>query len=290
MSRRDLPLSALRAYEAFGTTGSMSAAAEALGVTHSAVSRQIRQLEERLGVALVEGPRSATRPTQAGAQLLPQLSRGFDALEEALRALPRQTDSVDVSSLATFAMRWLIPRLHNFQTRQPGLRVRLTSDYAPVDTSASGPDVAIRVGAGGWPSGWGINPLFADTIGPVVAPRWAGEVTPDFARIPRLTSSSRQGTWETWAQVAGRTVAPGRQSEFEHFHYKLEAVLSGLGAAVLPEVLIRSELAAGRLIAPYGFQPSGMAYVALTRPGPSRPARLFRDWLVAEARRDGPDA
>ncbi len=284
MSRRNLPLTALRAFEVFGTTGSMSAAAATLGVTHSAVSRQIRQLEERLGVALVEGPRNATRPTEAGAQLLPMLSRGFDTLEEALRALPRQSDSIDVSSLATFAMRWLIPRLHRFQTQHPGLRVRLTSDYAPVDTSPSGPDVAIRVGTGGWPAGWGIDPLFPDTIGPVIAPRWEADVTRDFARIPRLSASSRLGTWETWAQAAGHALSHAKPTEFEHFHYKIEAALSGLGAAVLPEVLIRAELAAGRLIAPYGFQSSGMTYVALTRPDPSRPARLFRDWLLAQAR------
>ncbi|WP_127105544.1 LysR substrate-binding domain-containing protein [Pararhodobacter zhoushanensis] len=284
IDRRTLPLTALRAFEAFGRLGSMSAAAASLGVTHSAVSRQIRQLEDLLGVTLTTGPRSATRPSATGLLLLPALARGFDALEDALRALPRTADSVDVSSLATFAMRWLIPRLHGFQALHPQLRVRLTSDHAPVDTSASGPDVAIRVGTGAWPAGYAVTPLFADLTGPVVAPALAAQVTPDFAHVPRLSSSSRVGTWEDWAHVAGHRLAPAKDTVFEHFHYKIEAALSGLGAAVLPEALIRNELAAGRLIAPYGFLPTGMEYVALLRPNPSRPARQFRDWLVEAAR------
>ncbi|MCC0077799.1 MAG: LysR family transcriptional regulator [Rhodobacter sp.] len=283
IDRRTLPLTALRAFEAFGRLGSMSAAADALGVTHSAVSRQIKQLEDLLGVPLVEGPRSATRPTAAGARLLPALGRGFDALEEALRTLPRKTDSVDVSSLATFAMRWLIPRLHGFQAMHPGLRVRLTSDYAPVDTSASGPDVAIRVGTGPWPEGYAVSPLFPDCTGPVMTPALAAGLRPGFAGMTRLASSSRVGTWEAWSQGAGAPLAPGKETVFEHFHFMIEAALTGLGPAVLPDALIRNELDAGRLVAPFGFQPTGMTYVALLRPEPSRPARLFRDWLVTVA-------
>ena len=128
--------------------GQMKLAAEELGVTYGAVSRQVRGLEEVLGVPLFEGPRNKLLPSQAALEMQPVLQDAFDSIEGAVsRLMHRDLRTLDVSCLGTFAMRWLIPRLFDFQERHPEIEVRMTADDGRVahhaaDIGDSGADLA----------------------------------------------------------------------------------------------------------------------------------------------------
>lgn len=282
MKRGALPLNALRAFESTARLGRMTAAADELGVTYSAISRQIRGLEDMLALPLFEGPRNRLAPTEAALALLPDLTEAFDRIETALNRVTGQERRVlDVSCLGTLTMRWLIPRLSRFQTLHPGIEVRLSSDDGPVDFRRQRIDVAIRVGRGGWGTAT-VLPLFEDRVGPVLSPSLlpsAGLTRPqDLPGLPLLHTRTRPSAWPDWFRNNGITYENGGR-RFEHFYFMLEAATAGLGAAIAPEVLVRDDLAAGRLIAPFGFTPSGQSYVALIPPDSGKDARAFLAWL-----------
>ncbi|WP_176085223.1 LysR family transcriptional regulator [Martelella sp. HB161492] len=283
MKRGTIPLNALRAFEATMRHGQMGLAADELGVTHSAVSRQVRQLEAILGVALFEGPRNRLTPSQAALDLQPVLSEAFESIERAVaRAMQRDRQILDVSCTSTLAMRWLIPRLVDFQTRHPTIEIRLTADDAAVDFSRHRFDVAIRVLKP--PFGDAIvDPLFPDETGPVLSPRLAGDMTLENAEallhLPALQTRTRPHAWMDWGRQLGLS-PPADGRIFEHFYFMLEAATAGLGVAIAPEILVRDDLAAGRLIAPFGFLPSGLTYVALRPRRPNRAAERFVNWLT----------
>ncbi|MEM9477860.1 MAG: LysR substrate-binding domain-containing protein [Pseudomonadota bacterium] len=290
MKRGTLPLNALRAFEATMRHGQMKLAAEELGVTYGAVSRQVRGLEETLGVSLFDGPRNKLTPSQAARDLQPVLQEAFYRIETAvLRTQRRATRTLDLSCLSTLAMRWLIPRLFDFRETHPGIDVRMTADDAPVDFSRDRFDVAIRVGLDSW-DGANVTELFADEVGPVLTPTLlesSGSVTwENLSALPLLHTRTRPAAWTEWCSATGNPVPSGGQ-EFEHFYFMLEAATAGLGVAIAPEVLVRDDLAAGRLFAPFGFRHSAKQYVALTPDHPSAEAVTFIRWLELQAKADG---
>ncbi len=283
---RHLPsLNALRAFEAAGRHGRMTAAADELNVTHSAVSRQVQHLEDVLGVALFEGPKNALRLTEAGSALLPGLTQAFDLLDSSVRRVAdSDRGALDVSCTGTFTMRWLIPRLHRFQEAHPGIEVRLAASSRPVDFARDGFAVAIRVGAPPWPDFAKVTPLFAEQVGPVVAPALAAS-GPALADLPKLHAATRRNAWEAWSAIAGVPIDARDGTEYEHFYFMLEAVIAGLGAGIAPWPLVADDIRAGRLVAPCGFVASGLDYVALRRPRRDRKSEAFCAWLAAEGSR-----
>jgi DNA-binding transcriptional LysR family regulator len=264
----------------------MKDAAEELGVTHGAISRQVRGLEDILGVILFEGPRNNLRLTEAALGLLPDLTYSFDRVEEAVNRVARQNDCVlDVSCLGTLSMRWLIPRLFSFQKQHPEIEVRLTSDDGPVDFSKEHIDVAIRVGNGSW-SGIQFEPLFEDLVGPVFSPSIlsADEITAksDLQRLPFLHTKTRLTAWQDWCQKYGIELdTEGRV--YEHFYFLLEATTAGLGAAIAPKVLVKDDVDASRLVAPFGFAPNGQTYFVLFRKSSRKQTLTFVAWLRQQA-------
>jgi LysR family glycine cleavage system transcriptional activator len=286
MKRGILPLNALRAFEATMRHGQMKLAAQELGVTYGAVSRQVRGLEEVLGVPLFEGPRNKLLPSQAALEMQPVLQDAFDNIERAVsRVMRRDTRTLDVSCLSTFAMRWLIPRLFDFQERHPEIEVRMTADDGPVDFTRQRLDVAIRVGTGPWGAAK-VADLFPDLVGPVLSPRLLGTTKTieweDLADTAVLHTRTRRSAWADWCRQSDFPLPDGGR-EFEHFYFLLEAATAGLGMAIAPEVLVQDDLRAGRLVAPFGFQPSGQVYVALTPNDTGQDAALFVSWLMANA-------
>ncbi len=292
MKRGMLPLNALRAFEATMRHGQMKLAAEELGVTYGAVSRQVRGLEEILGVSLFDGPRNRLTPSQAACDLQPALQDALDRIEAAvLRVQRRDKRTLDLSCLSTFAMRWLIPRLFDFREAHAAIEVRMTADDGPVDFARDRFDVAIRVGSGPWPE-MTVTELFADTVGPVASPTIletsSSMAWQDVSALPLLHTRTRPTAWHDWCASNDCPLPSGGQ-EFEHFYFLLEAATAGLGVAVAPEVLVRDDVAAGRLVAPFGFRPSGQTYVALTPDHPSAEAIAFTSWLRLQAKSDGSD-
>lgn len=290
MKRRLPSLNALRAFEAAARLGRMSAAADELAVTHGAVSRQIRHLEEVLGVPLFAGSKARPALTDAGRALLPGLTDAFDRMDAAVRAcVDADGATLDVSCLSTFLMRWLIPRLHRFNAANPGVDVRLRAADQAVDIDRERFDVIITVDES--PSA--ATPpatltLFAEMLGPVAAPALIPAPSPDGAAdlrpLPILHTKTRRNAWAMWSAAANRPPPdPARIStEFEHYYYTLEAALAGLGVCVAPWHLVADDVRSGRLLAPCGFHASGYVYVAQWRRR-NRKTERFCAWLAEEA-------
>ncbi|MEX2615858.1 MAG: transcriptional regulator GcvA [Alphaproteobacteria bacterium] len=287
------PLNALRSFEAAARHSSFSRAAGELFVTHGAISRQVRALEEYLGTALFRRAHRRVVLTEAGEALLTSVSAALDLIAAGTAQVKAASRSrtVIVSCLATFTMRWLIPRLYRFQNLHSDVEVRLSASDQPFDFGADGIDVAIRVGRPPWSPGTKTTPLLAEQVGPVCSPvLWSpngADDRPDLSQFERLHTHTRPLAWPHWLESQGiPEVDPLAGQYFEHYYFLIESAVSGLGFAVCPRVLVAGDLANGRLIAPFGFAPDGQSYYI------SQPAThvsdahtdKFVDWVLAEAR------
>jgi DNA-binding transcriptional LysR family regulator len=284
------PLNGLKAFEAFARQGRMTSAADELCVTHGAISRQIKQLEEAMGVSLIEGPRNRLRLTEDGLQLAEASTRAFDLIEAAIpRRRSRSEGPLEISCLGTFAMKWLIPRLPRFVERHPAIQVRVAEADGPIDLRSGECDVAIRMRPEGDldSDDADVMPFLEHFQGPVLSPDLTGRdriSLQSLEKLPRLhTKSYRQG-WADWEAQMGVRLAPAPvDREFDHYFYMLEAAIAGLGVAIGPWPFVARELDAGRLVAPLGFVRAPSVYVALLPKLGARPAaRRLRDWLVDE--------
>lgn len=296
MARRPLPpLNALRAFEVFARHGRMIGAAEELCVTHGAVSRQVRLLQESLGVELVRGPRNQLELTEAGRRLAAALTGAFDGLAEAASAARGEVSrEIEISCPGTFALKWLIPRLPRFVVQQPEVRVRILESYAPVDFRKDSFHGAIRFGAPRRPDeGEEATVFLADHHhGPVAAPALSREGMPaaELLALPRLISRTFPRSWEIWAEAEGIALPPATvEREFAHNYSLIEAAAAGLGAAVTPWAFVAPDIEAGRLVAPLGFARRPDPFVFLRPRLTLDPAvDAFRDWLVNEGARTPP--
>ncbi len=295
MARRSLPsLNALRAFEAFGRHGRMTLAADELCVTHGAVSRQIRQLEEDLGAPLTEGPRNRLRLTEAGLRLAQDLTRALDMIDDALPRRARSARPLTVSCLGTLAMKWLIPRLPAFHALHPEIAVRIEESNGAFDFREDGIDLAIRMRATGdtVSDDAEVSFFMPHYHGPVLSPELAarGVDVAALERLPRLHTATYQPAWREWEAMAGVSLRPARiDREFDHYFYMLEAAAAGLGVAIGPWTFVQGDLASGRLKAPLGFVAGRAGFVALVpKGGASAHAGLFRDWLIAEGKKTPP--
>ncbi|HEY8571183.1 LysR substrate-binding domain-containing protein [Phenylobacterium sp.] len=290
--RRLLPLTALRAFEAFARHGKMSLAADELCVTHGAVSRQVRSLERLCGARLTQGPRNALKLTEAGERLARSLGSTFDEIERSFLELRADADrELHISCVGTLAMKWLIPRLSGFNSRHPDLNIRVTEAYRPVDFAREPFDAAIRLTDAGPVEGMTATPLLDNYHGPVVAPALlgAGAEIAELSRLPRLHTRSHPQAWAEWAEHAGMPLGEAREHrEFEHIFYTLEAALAGLGVGIIPWIYVAGDVAAGRLVAPFGFVRTPNRFQLMLPESPKKGIAAFRDWLVEEAAKAPP--
>lgn len=275
LTARRLPsLTGLRAFEAMARLGGATRAGAELHVTHSAVSRQVKALETTLGLRLFEGPKSRLVLTAEGRTLLTGLSRGFDALHDAVRSV-RPAPEVRIAVHASLAVKWLIPRLAAFEKQHPGIVLELSD--LPVDAvRARDADLVLRLLDARALPGAAATVLGENHIGLVVAPALVDRVD----SVTRLVSASHPQGWRDWQAATGRapSQAPGRT--LSHLHYVLDAALSGMGAAVLPWLLVADAVEAGRLVAPYGFIADDGYVVALNMTSDTGVAvRKTTSWL-----------
>lgn len=288
MKRRSLPLQALRAFEAAGRLGRMTAAAEELCVTHGAVSRQVQHLEDVLGIPLFTGPRTRPYLTQAGRALLPQLTSALDQIENAVQAaMDVENDVLDVSCLSTLLMRWLIPRLHRFHSLHPGIDVRLRALDQGDEARNGRFDVAIVIDETSTSASTAgtAEILFPEWLGPVATPELAslhaaapGDLPPN--RL--LQTKTRPNGWTMWSMAVGVDLAPPSGAVFEHYYYTLEAATAGLGYCIAPWHLVMNDIQSGRLSAPFGFVESGFSYGVRRRLPPNAKIDQFCAWLASE--------
>ncbi|MGX7705104.1 LysR substrate-binding domain-containing protein [Methylobacterium sp. Gmos1] len=288
MAKPRLPLNALRAFEAAARLGSMSAAAVELGVTHGAVSRQVRALEAQLGLPLLERGARAVAPTPVGARLAAELAEGFAMMQAAVARV--QPGPLTLSCSATVMMRWLIPRLERFKRAHPSIELRLTVSTGEVDFIRDEIGLAIRNSMVRAPASALAETLIHEEIGPVCHPAYAHRMTIDgpdelAARARILGTATRPDAWSEWARAIGRPdLAMSPDEVFGHFYLVIQAAACGLGFALAPRLLVEDEIAAGHLVAPLGFVP-GPHEMQLWSAGHLRhrpDLRLVAEWLRRE--------
>ncbi|MFC3608018.1 LysR family transcriptional regulator [Stutzerimonas tarimensis] len=287
---RDLPpLNSLRAFEAAARLGGVSEAARELHVTHGAISRQVKQLEEALGVALFVKDGRGVKLTVAGLRLREATGEAFGRLREACEALQRQTAEAPfvLGCPGSLLARWFIPRLDQLNRELPELRLQLSASEGELDPRRAGLDATLRYAEPPWPADMQVFELAAERIGPVLSPLLPGAGR--LARAPvqallderLLHTASRPQAWPEWAARQGLAADRLRYGQgFEHLYYLLEAALAGLGVAIAPQQLVADDLASGRLLAPWGFVET-RARLALWVPrrGGDRRAQRLADWL-----------
>jgi LysR family transcriptional regulator, glycine cleavage system transcriptional activator len=286
------PLHALIGFAAAARSGNLTRAAESLHLTVSALSHQIRTLEERLGVRLFErGPRGV-RPTPDGERLLERIAPHLDALEHALRPFsPRRDEVLTISLMASMASAWLVPRLGGFLAEHPQLEVNLLSSSALVDFDREpGIDAALRSGRGRWP-GLIVEHLFDETLAPVASPalieRMGGppETPAALARWPLLGDPGHQ--WQDWFARVGGTVPARFVAHFDDSETMHRAAVEGMGVALARMVRARLLVEHGQLVplSELRLRTDYAHYLVYPpRSADHRGLLAFRDWLHAQAR------
>lgn len=261
--QRDLPpLNALRAFEAVARLDGVSRAAEELHVTHGAVSRQLRQLEDALGAALFVREGRGLALTPLGRRLHAAASDAFDPLRATWAELQRgpQQAPLVLGCPGSILARWMIPRLDRLARERPDLQLHLSANETRPDAQLAGLDAALMIATPHFPADWQVHALATERIGPVLSPRWPGAETlvgaPPRALADHalLQTASRPQAWREWAtriDLDPDTLRMG--TRFDRLYYLLEAAAAGLGIAIAPEPLVAEDIASGRLIAPWGF-------------------------------------
>lgn len=291
------PLQALRTFVEVGQRKSVKAAAQALHVTPGAVSQQIRVLEDRLGVVLLERERLGMRLTEAGASVFPRLREAFLQIDQAMHDLEstKARRRLTVSTVATFAASWLVPRLGRFKQLHPDIEIRVEATSELVDLRRDRVDVALRHGLGDYP-GLEVIPLMAPVLTPVASPGFLkahGAViheAGDCLGYPLLHDGDR-ADWPLWLRAHGVAddMRAERGSAFDDDFLLIRAAEAGQGLALVPQAYAQEEIAAGRLIQVLDKPwPARFAYYAVTRPGAAdRPeVRAFLDWIREEAEKN----
>ncbi|MDF9904355.1 UNVERIFIED_ORG: DNA-binding transcriptional LysR family regulator [Pseudomonas reinekei] len=289
------PLNALRAFEATARLNSVSQAAEQLHVTHGAVSRQLKVLEEHLGVSLFIKEGRGLKLTDAGLRLRDASSEAFERLRSVCAELTQSTADAPfvLGCSGSLLARWFIPRLGRLNADLPDLRLHLSAGEGDLDPRRPGLDALLVFAEPPWPADMQVFELASERIGPVMSPRLAGyerlKQAPESALLnePLLHTNSRPQAWPNWAQQCGLDVRALKYGQgFGHLYYLLEAAVAGLGVAIAPEPLVTEDLKAGRLVAPWGFSetPAQLALWLPKRAADGR-ARQLAQWLKNELRR-----
>ncbi|MBD3819740.1 MAG: LysR family transcriptional regulator [Brevundimonas diminuta] len=278
-------LNALRAFEAMARTGGATRAAAELNVTHSAVSRQVKALEAQLGLRLFEGPRHALTLTEAGRGLLPGLTAAFDQIAAAVAEARGTGRDLHVAVNASLAVKWLIPRLADFNRLHPQVRVHLV-ELAPHAVSRRGADMLLRLLDTPRIEALGAIAVIPNAVGPVIAPALAqDDARTAVLTAPRLTPRTHATAWKDWAGLSGRRLPPAPERPVAHLHFALDGALAGWGAAVLPWALTAEAVTDGRLLAPFGFARDDGAVAAIPGAGEmSQDRRLLLRWLTDQGR------
>ena len=286
------PMQALRAFEAAARMQSLTKAAEALHVTHGAISHQIKSLEASLGVALVERAGRGVRVTEAGERFAARVRAALAEIADAVREIgernnPRQ---LRVSVTPSFAARWLLPRLGHFIARHRDIDLDVRSTLALVDFRRDDVDCAIRWGYGSWP-GVLAEHLMSDTYFPVCSPRLAPRLPArpaDLARFTLLRSDDE--FWKPWFDAVGLDwPEPARGPIFNDSALMLQAAIDGQGVALARTSLVGNDLRNGVLVRLFDIDVPGSRKHFLVYPprlASSPKIALFRTWLHAQIAQD----
>jgi len=286
--RRLPPLNALRAFEAAARAESFAHAATELHVTPAAISRMVRLLEDRLGLALFERTPNRLIATHAGRAYQRGLTPLFDALAALTTELttPTAPHALTVGVGPTFAIRWLIPRLAAFRRTAPDIEIRITTGGVAAPFAEDW-TCGITLGDGIWPN-LIAEPLFTADLTPVCTPAVATTIhTPaDLHPATMLRVAHSPGDWPLWLTAAGLPALKPSGPDFDYYGHALQAALDGLGIAMGIRPYIDDDLRAGRLVAPFPLSvPKGKGWFLVHRPSRATDPGFatFRAWLLTAA-------
>jgi LysR family glycine cleavage system transcriptional activator len=278
------PLSALRAFSAFAQTGNVVDAGDALGVSHAAISQQLRSLEAHFDVALLDRSGRALKLTRKGEVLAAALHAGFATMISAVEEIVDQRDDrpLHISCTPTFAAAWLMPRLSVFRTAHPGIDLMIDPSAEIVELEAEGVDVALRYGEGSWP-GLESEMLLRSPMVVIGAPSLVGQDDfEDVARLAEFPWLEEFGTSESSKWLADQGVLkPVRGGMIQvPGNLSLDGARDGQGLTVTVRAFIERDIAAGRLRVLHQEEKETKGYHIVTRPGVMRPAlKAFVAWL-----------
>jgi len=298
MKLRDLPLVSLRTFAVVADCGSGTAAAEALGVTHSAVSKQVKLLERWLGQALfiLEGRRLVLTPF--GEILSRKLGTALEDIAGTCAYVQRQRErrTITVEAPATFAMYWLLPRVSAFRASEPQTDVWVSTRMTGQSPNFAGHDLVVMRGDTA-PASTRLSEralLFREDMTVLSSPKLLGRAPlrqpADITSHALIESVTRPEDWQAWlarADIDNAIVAGGHR--FDHLFVAIQAVRDGLGSIVAPQNLFQTAIASGELACPFPrLNFAGEPYFAYFAGGSINPAmRRFKDWLIEEARSQG---
>tara|TARA_R110002110_G_scaffold123298_5_gene299958 strand:- start:3322 stop:4161 length:840 start_codon:yes stop_codon:yes gene_type:complete len=277
---------------------SFSKAADELFVTPAAISQQIKQLEDFLGIPLFYRMTRAVRLTEDAKAALPLLTDGFDKLAEAVERLAREDETgiLTVSSAPTFATKWLVHHLVDFSDEHPDIDVRIDASLETRDFDRDGIDISIRLGLGDYP-GLHVARIFDEELSPVCSPRLMNGANPlrSFEDLKnhrllhvdwgKLTAQSPD--WRMWAKAAGiEDIGVKRGPRFSVENMAIEAAINAEGVALVSHSAVVEDLKAGRLVRPFDLTvKSDIAYWLVCPDRHMRRAKVkvFHDWILAKA-------
>lgn len=292
MASRIPSLNGLKAFESAARHMSFTQAAAELNVTQTAISHQIRRLEEELGVRLFLRLKDGLALTREGQAYFPGVRSAFHELRYCTETLleSRNNSVLTISTLVSFASKWLLPRLASFQQAFPHIDVRVTASTERVDFRKGGVDAAIRYGVGDW-KGVRADWLMADEIFPVCSPRLLQGHGPlqdpgDLAQHTLLqVSGVTSGDWASWLSAAGqpKRLAEGSRLTFDLAMMAVQAAIDGLGVCIGRSTYVEDDLKAGRLVAPFDLRLKdglGFYFVTPHELADAPKVQAFRTWLM----------
>lgn len=297
MARRDLPpLRALTAFEAAARLGSFRLAAGELGITRSAVSHQVKALEQRLAVQLFRRDARRAELTQAGHTYYPAIREAFDQIEMQTRALRPSTadNELTVQVYVTVALKWLIPRLYDFERRYPDMKVRLSTSYFDWDFDEKNVDAGFILARNRSPEHY-YRPLFRSLLSPVCAPELlrgpnALKTPQDLRKHKLLYVYTAEEDWHLWLEAAGiEGIKLSDRLAFDSYVLAQEAAIEGRGVAMTIGPFATEEIKTGRLVQPFTLKAPHrhqwlFACNAEHRMKPK--IKRFEDWLVRQVNAD----
>ena len=280
---------ALRAFEATARLRSFTAAAAELSVTHGAISRQVRSLEDVLGIQLLRRNAHATEATTQGSRLAEGLSSAFNLIRTSLDQI--KPGPLTLSCSESIMMYWLLPRISRFQLAHPEIDLRFNMSHGPIDFARDNIGIAIRLSSIEAPKDALVTDVVSEWVGPVCSLAYMQshqlQSVEDLPRSRLLASKTRPSAWAEWLKPSGQS-ANGLQvaDVFEHFYLLIQAAKCGLGVANVPRLLVQDDLRAGTLVAPFDFVRGPNRLVLWLDPQlGSRPeVDALEQWLIRELR------
>ncbi len=285
MERPQLPLNALRAFEAAARHLSFTRAGLELFVSQGAISHQVKALEKRLGVPLFRRLPRGLALTDEGLALIPVVQDAFDRLGSTLGRFSggRYREVLTLGVVGTFATGWLLDRLPDFARSHPEIDLRLLTNNNRVDQAGDGLDLAIRFGDGAW-HGMDAYPLLAAPLTPLCAPPVAARLCrPHDLAAETLLRSYRRDEWLAWFAVAGVPAPAVRGPMFDSSVTIAAAAVAGHGVALLPPAMFAPLLAEERLVRPFAAEVELGRYwlTRLHSRGETPAMARFRNWITA---------